>query len=253
MANWLTANTLVNAAVLDWDILTWTAGSLSQTYYATNSANAGGKFYADDTYAGVGSVTITLSGSTSGLISGYPAIEPVASSGQDALRIYMDQPSRNDSIVTTITFGGYSNGVNNITTILNDVDRTSPGGGFVDLITNIQSRFGTNAPVAAHLTRSGSNTVVNNDLLSAYAYGNDSVPGTSPNGNLGISYGTNYVNQATFTYGNRSTADKDPVQQFTFIADINFTPAPKIPEVGTTLAATLLCGIPLIGRLLRRK
>ena len=253
VASWLAGGLSGKAAVLDWDITTWTAGALTQTFYATNTANAGGKFYADDAYAGVGSITITLSGSTSGLISGYPAIENVASSGQDGLRIMMNQPNNTAAIVTTITFGGYDSGVNNVNTILNDVDRTSPGAGFIDVITNLQGRFGTNAPTAAHLTRSQDNRLNNNDTLSAYGYGTGSVTADSSRGNLGISYGTNTVSQVTFTYGNLPGTDNNPVQQFTYLADINFTPVPKIPEVGTTLAVAFLCGIPLISRLIRRK
>ena len=220
------------ALTLDWSTVTWTGGGLSAGF-DIDPDNAG-----DD-------ITITISGSTGFFQSGTPAINDRIITGQDALDLWLDFDKDNKSVVVTVTFN-YSLGVSNASVTLFDVDRgPSSGKGstytFVDEISQIKATATNSSIVAATSVTTSTDNASSGSGTNIIVYGSGENPTDSSGGNVGISFGTNVISSFTFTYGNNSSSQKDPDQQWIGLFDITFTPK-KIPEKGTTLA---LAGIGL--------
>jgi hypothetical protein len=105
MAAWIVAWFLPFAApadiVLNWDALTWTPGSLSQSY-DIDPNNPGND------------ITITFSGDTSYLHDKSPAIDAATRGGQspaqDSLGVHVDFANNSQKLTVTITFN-YAYGV----------------------------------------------------------------------------------------------------------------------------------------------
>src|SRR5438105_1338691 len=103
----------VQAALLDWDTVTWTAGSLSMSF-ETDASNPGND------------ITITITGNTSRFTQGTPlngtSITGGLSPAQSALDLAVDFASRSESITVTVTFN-YAQGVDDVNFKLFDVDK----------------------------------------------------------------------------------------------------------------------------------
>ncbi len=221
--------------VLDWSNVSWTAGSLTQTY------NLDGDDFDD--------VTITISGDTSALVSGYPSIgtdlQGGLGSADDTLLLRLNFTDPSQSITVTVQFHYYYVGATNVSFSLFDVDGDQLGASpiyrFRDHIREL-SATGDNGLIAAALAAgtanstagSGTNqTVTGNDLA------NDTGTGSGA-GNVSIDYGSNNVNEFSFTIGNTGNIlAGDPHEQVIAIHDIKFKS--KVPEVGTTLLAVAVC------------
>jgi hypothetical protein len=247
LAALLFAGKPVQAALLDWDTVTWTAGSLSQSFDIdpTNPGN---------------DITITVTGNTSRFQLGTPSESTSITGGitpaESALDLAVDFASRSESITVTVTFN-YTVGVTDVNFKLFDVDKQNdPGAGSVyqDQIRGIRSRFNTGPWQAASITGSVSNRVANNNTTNATITGIGDSAETAANGNATINFGTNVLNSFTFTYGSSSSnALADPTIEWIALHDINFK---KVPEVGTSFAAGAVClaafAIPLVRRWRRK-
>ncbi len=239
------------AVVLDWDLLTWNAGDLSNTYYASSAASPTGFFYKDaPMWVGVGSVTITVSGDTSALASGSPSLQ--SGHGQKALEFLVDFSSRSQSITVTVTFNGYSAGADQTSFSLFDVDASGGGNSnYIDQVRNIRGSFGTTNN-AADIHGSSKNDVVSNQTLNATVTGSGPVSGGgSSQGNVGIDWGGQVINQFQYTFGNSTNADANPQQQVYSLHDISFRP--KVPEASPGVVAVAVCGLAMGLRLLRSR
>jgi hypothetical protein len=227
----------VRASVLDWDVVSWTAGSLTATY--TNVDGSGVD------------MTVTVSGETGDFLNEDGAPTPQISNNitggltpaQNALLFYVDWGNENDTITVTVTF---SQLVNNVSYDLFDIDRGGSAGGgsrtFVDEISTITATDGTTT-YAATIGTSAENTTEGAGT-GISIYGNGGNPSdTSGDGNASISYGSSAVNSLTFTYGNRSNSQTNPAAQAISMHDINFT---IVPEVPTGIPAVLVCLIAVL-------
>lgn len=231
----LLASPAVQGTVLDWSTITWTPGSLSNTY------NLDGDSFDD--------VTITISGDTSALVSGYPTIgtdlEGGLGSADDALLLRLNFTDPSQSITVTVQFHYYYFGATNVSFSLFDVDGdqlgASPNYRFRDHLSEL-SATGDSGLIPAVLTTGTANsaagsgtdqTVTGNDLANDTGTGSEA-------GNVNIDYGSNNVNEFSFTIGNTGNILMgDPQEQAIAIHDLKFKS--KVPEVGTTLMAVAVC------------
>ncbi|MCD6051823.1 MAG: hypothetical protein K0Q55_3232 [Verrucomicrobia bacterium] len=233
------------AVVLDWSTVSWTAGSLSNTYDVDGDSK-------DD-------VTITISGDTSALVSGYPTISTTMQGGlgsaDDGLELRLNFTTDSQSITVTVTFLNDYVGASDVSFSLFDIDGNrvgaSPNYRYRDYLENIVAS-GDSGLIAAALTDSTANAVAGsgtNQTVTGNAAAADFGTG-SGDGNVGVDYGTNNVNSVSFTFGNTGNILGDnPQEQVFAMHDVKFKS--KIPEVGTTLMAVALCAGVIGTRLIR--
>lgn len=211
-------------AMLDWDSVTWTAGSLSRSF-DVDSSNAGND------------VSVAITGSTSRFLASYPQINSSQTGGlspaQKSLELYTDFSKRNQSITVTVNFN-YAQGVTGVNFSLFDVDL---GTRFVDLVKNITATDASGNTVAATITDSANNSVSGSGTGQTIR-GTAATASTSGDANATISFGSAYITSFTFTYTSGSKLGNPASQSISF-HDINFTPV--VPEAGTVGAALAVC------------
>jgi len=236
-----------HAVVVDWDALTWTPGTLTNSY-DVDPAQTGND------------ITVTVTGNTGQLqpeiLSPYPQTPAITTNfqgglgtAQNTLSIAVNFTNQSQSVTVTIDFSAlYSLGVQNVSFTLFDFDFASGGSSnYQDKLSGITalSIDGTTL-VAPTITTSSANTLTGSGLTQVVT-GTASVAdtgATSGNGNVTISFGTTAIRSFTFTYGSGSGTVADPTYQHVGIHDITFTPVPEInptwTAVGSCLAAAAL-------------
>ena len=236
-----------HAVTVDWDALTWTPGTLTNSYNV-DSSNPGND------------ITVTVSGNTAQLqpeiVSPYPQTPAITrdfagglGTVQNTLCIAVNFTDQFQSVTVTIDFSAlYAAGVQNVSFTLFDFDFDNTSSSkYQDKLSGITalSIDGTTL-IAPTITTSSANTRTGTDLtqvVTGIASVSDLGPG-SGNGNVTISFGTNAIKSLTFTYGSGSGTDPDPTYQHVGIHDITFTPIPEInpawSAVGSCLAAAAL-------------
>jgi hypothetical protein len=231
------------AVTLDWDGVTWTAGSLSNSYDI------------DPSKAG-NDITVTVSGNTAQLttelVSPYPMTPAVTTNflgglgtAQNTLCLAVNFTDRTQSVTITVDFSAlYTAGVQNVSFTLFDIDFANSGSSdYQDKLSSITalSIDGTTL-VAPTITTSVANTQTGSALtqvVTGIASVNDLGSGTS-NGNVTISFGTTAIKSFTFTYGSGSAPGPDPTYQHVGIHDITFTPVPEINPAWSALGSCLV-------------
>lgn len=239
----------VRAIVLDWDLVSWTPGVLSQS------------FDLDPGHSG-NDITVTISGDT-GRLRNDPLTgdatpdlstwnEGGLSPAEYSLALAVNYANRGQAVVVTVDFLYDEGVILNPVSVFN-VDRGISSGGayrYVDQIREISGRKLDDSLVAASLTGSVSNQVIGSGL-SAVVQGIGPVPdggASSGQGNVTLDFGTEVLKQFQFTFGSASNSISDPRAQGISLYDVEFTP---VPEAGTTVAATMACL--LAGVWLRRR
>jgi hypothetical protein len=231
------------AVTLDWDGVTWTAGSLSNAYDV------------DPLKAG-NDITLTVSGNTGQLQPKNVAPNPMTpaittnfegglGTAQNTLNLAVNFTNQSQAITVTVDFSAlYTLGVQNVSFTLFDIDfSAAPGNNYQDQLRSIiaTSIDGT-TQVAPTITTSSNNTQSGSGLtqvVNGTSSAADSGPG-SGNGNLTISFGATAIKSFTFTYGSGSGTVADPTYQHVGIHDITFTPVPEINPAWSALASCLL-------------
>jgi len=223
------------AVVLDWSSVSWTAGSLSNTYDVDGDS--------------VNDVTITISGDTSALVTGYPAITTALEGGlgsaDNGLELRVDFANASQSITVTVTFLNDYVGAKDVSFSLFDIDANRVGASsnyrYRDYLDGITAT-GDSGLIAASLTASTANSIGGSGTNQTVT-GNSLAADTgadSGDGNVYVSYGTNNVNSFSFTFGNTGgIPGGNPQEQTIAIYDLTFKP--KVPEVGTSVLAVLAC------------
>lgn len=189
-------------ALHDWDAISWTAGSTSNSYAITN----------------IGTVTWTITNPGTWLNNAtYGGQSPaeqtavnggIAGAGQSLFQL-TDMANQSQSAVTTITL---PTAVPGLQFRIFDVDFAS--GQFADRVTVTGTFNGTN--VTPTLTNGIANYVIGNS-----AFGDATSADTSGNGNVVVTF-TAPVDTITISYGNHSLAPANPGQQAIAIHDITF-------------------------------
>lgn len=252
----LAAATTARAISLDWSAVTWTPGSLVNSY-DIDPGNPGND------------ITITVSGNTSRLGDDSQTGNPTpdistfkeggqADPVQPSLAFLVDYTSRSQAITVTVDFN-YQNGVNAASFLIFDIDvGSSTGSGHYTYVDQIRNMWGTRldgSTIGATTLTNGPSVTLAGSGTSRTATGNASVPDSgsgSGDGNLYISFGTNVVDRIQFTYGSGSNAQSDPAAQAISFFTAAYTGRP-VPEVGTTLGAAGVGLAALATLLLRRR
>jgi hypothetical protein len=255
------------AAVLDWNSLSWTAGALSMTYYATNNVNASGLFYYDSTFptnntSTPASVTVSISGDTGFMNGGFPAVTNDISGGyssptNNALQFWVNHfTSPTQQLVIDVAFNYYA-GVSNLTAILLDVDQSvnsqviqnghghnatfTTNYGYNDEVRDIGAHYANTNVGSVNITPvSGATYVVAGTGTNATVTGDANNPNTLGGGNVTLDFGTNSVADFTFTYGNGANTFATPEQQAISLYQISFSPR-RAPEFKPGVAAIVVC------------
>jgi len=232
-----------HAVVVDWDSLTWTPGSLTNSY-DVDPAKTGND------------ITVTVSGNTGQLQPELVAPNPQTpaittnfqgglGTAQNTLSIAVNFTNQSQSVTITIDFSAlYSLGVQNVSFQLFDFDFASASGNnYQDKLSGITalSIDGTTL-VAPTITTSSANTRTGTGLTQVVT-GIASVSDTgasSGNGNVTISFGTTAIKSFTFTYGSGSGTASDPTYQHVGIHDITFTPVPELNPTWTAVGSCLV-------------
>jgi hypothetical protein len=220
------------AAVLDWGAVTWTAGTLSNTY-----SNVQG--------SGV-DVKVAFSGNTSTLLTTPPPAYPntsalpfIGGTGKPSLQADAQFLS-SSSITVTITFSKavYVQNLNIL-----DVDESAGAGGWQDVISQIKgtTSSGTINPVSVV----GGTAVSVTGGPSAWKATGIANSVSDSTGNVSVNFGNSPVTQITFVWTPGSGAP-NPQPQRIGLDNITFS---LTPEVGPSLAAMTLCGLVVLAQM----
>ncbi len=215
------------AVVLDWDTTTYTPGSLNEG------------FDLDNTRAG-NEVTFVITGNTNKLRpdAGTGIATPSASSslqgglGQNSLNITANVGTQTE-ITVTVTFSAlYVQGVENVSFVLFDIDKTTDS----EFIKDISATTVDGTVIPATITNLGSSVTLSpGGGLGQVLTGQSPAANADGAGNATISFGANVIRSFTFTFDNSSGP---PRLQEIGMHDLNFTP---VPEINPALAGALSC------------
>jgi hypothetical protein len=233
-----------NAVTLDWDTVTWTAGSLNNSY-DIDPATSGND------------ITVTVSGNTAQLqpelVSPNPMTPAITTdfqgglaTVQNTLCLAVNFANQSQAVSVTVDFSAlYTQGVQNVSFTLFDIDFSNVSGNtYADQLRNIVATLidGTTL-VAATITTSSNNTLSGSGLTQV-VNGTVSTVDTgtgSGNGNVTISFGATAIKSFTFTYGSGGPSGvTDPTYQHVGISDISFTPVPEINPAWSAVGSCLL-------------
>jgi hypothetical protein len=194
------------AVVLDWNNVTWTNGSYSQS------------FDIDPNHAG-NDITVTLSLSSGSAYTNNPAINSTFTGGvsdtNKSLTLLPDFASQSSYINVTITFL-YANGVNNAKFSLFDIDN-STNNTWQDQVRNFSGTSIHNSALGAtsltgsadNVVTAGNSAVYNPFVATGTANSPNSGAGSGA-GNVTADYGQSYVKSISFTYGSGTDALSNP-------------------------------------------
>lgn len=191
------------ATQLDWDTLTWPAGSTSQTYTI-----------------GTGDVSISLNGPTdtpagdiSGLSNGSPFITDDLTGGlspiQDSLEINVDYPATSSQQIPIIIDFTHPGGVRDVSFSIFDLDL----GSWIDVVEVTATTDGINYFNPTTIVDNAAN---NSDGVNTVTGTSGSV--SSSNGTATFTFANSGITQIRIIYSNQNTAF-----QWIALHDINFT------------------------------
>lgn len=238
----------VQAITLNWNTVTWTAGSLTNSY-DIDAAKPGND------------ITVTVSGNTAQLqpelVSPNPMTPAITTdfqgglaTAQNTLGLAVNFANQSQSITVKVDFSAqYASGVQNVSFTLFDIDFSNASGNtYQDQLRSITglSIDGVTL-VAPTITTSANNTLSGsglNQVVDGIVSTVDTGPG-SGNGNVTISFGATAIKSFTFTYGSGSGTVADPTYQHVGVYDITFLAAvpeinPAWSAIGSCLVATAL-------------
>jgi hypothetical protein len=232
-----------HAIILDWDSVSWTAGSLSNSY-DVDAARPGND------------ITVTVSGNTAQftteLASGNPmtpAVTPDFQGGlptaENSLCLAVNFADKTQAVTVTINFSAqYSLGVQNVSFTLFDIDfSAASGNNYQDQLRGITATSVDGVTLVAPTITTSANNTLSGSGLSYVVDGTISTPDTgagSGNGNVTISFGATAIRSLTFTYGSGSGTVADPTYQHVGISDITFTPVPEMNPAWSTIGSCLI-------------
>jgi hypothetical protein len=228
------------ALVLDWDGVTWTPGSLS------NSFNLNGDAFNDVTVAITSqNPNIFTNDPTTGTMT--PAINQTMTGGlvpaQNSLIIAANLHTNSNLTVHFSFTGGTAGnlpGANNVSFTIFDIDVTTNS----DIISNIYGVAPDGTHVAATISNLGSAVTPGGSGLTQTLTGNAASANNSSNGNATISFGSTLITDLYFTFGNTAGA---PRYQDIGIGDLTFTPVPEInPAISASISSFIAVGLTVL-------
>jgi hypothetical protein len=219
-----------SAVTLSWSTVTWTAGSLSNSY-DVDPSNPGND------------ITITVSGNTGNLGGTSPSIgSNLGGTGRASWQLAPTFTLASQTLTVTIAFN-YTQGVYVQNLNILSVDSQL----FSDKITNIQGKTATGQTVNAVAVVGSSKNSVTGSSSTGWTVTGTGNAGTAATGNVSVSFGNFRVTQISFTLANSGTLS---VAQKIGLDDISWS---LTPEVRPGIAASILCGLALIARIRARR
>lgn len=231
------------AVVLDWDTVTWTAGSLNNSY------DIDPQFPGND-------VTVDVTVNNGAPLQPEvpvpnpmtPAISPSFQGGRATIEnsfcVALDLSSNTQSVTITLNFAAvYVQGVTNVSFTIFDVDSNNVAGSstYQDRLSSIRALSIDGVTlIAPTITTSLNNSVSGtgvDQIVDGIATTVDTGDG-SGDGNVTISFGTNAIKSLTFTYGGGPLFD-DSTYEHIGVSDIDFTPIPEMNPAGVSCASCL--------------
>lgn len=135
------------AILIDWDTLTWTAGSLLNSY-DIDPDNPGND------------ITIQVTGDTTRFLANYPQITGNLTGGtvpsENSLQLFLDFSNKSQAITVSIAFL-YPVGVDEVAYDLFDIDLS--GTTYIDQISALSGNYNLGTPVGPSITGSADNAV----------------------------------------------------------------------------------------------
>jgi hypothetical protein len=197
---------------LNWDSVTWTAGSLSNTYAVTG-----------------GNVTLVLTGQTVRLAAGYPARDTATTGGlvpaQNSLAYNCNFNGQavigQEEITTVITFSR-PGGVANVSFSMFDIDT----GAFTDQVV-VTAFNGANINPSS-VVHGSANSFNNTNKVTGIAAN----AATSANGNATFTFNQTGITKVVITYQSGELAN--PSTQQVNLHDINFNVTTNTPTCAVT-------------------
>ena len=222
---------------LDWNLVTWTPGNLSQSF-DIDPSNPGND------------VTITVSGDISRIaqpISGTTLITGGVSPTNKTLQFVTDYTTNLESIVVKIDFN-YFDGVSGLSYILHDID-----GNQADWHEEVRGLFATSggpnfAPTqiaALNATPTFQSTIAG---LSSRLTGTGLADDNTNTGSVSIAFDNQVATSTSFRFGASTVGTFDPIPSGISLGTLTYTNSP-VPE--PTSAMLLLSALSLAG--LRRR
>jgi hypothetical protein len=215
------------ALVLDWDSVTWSPGSLNNSYDLTGDA--------------INDITVAITSKQANIwdidpTSGTqtPVINQTLTGGlspvQNSLMLAADLKTKSDTTIQ-LTFTGVYPGAANVSFTLFDIDVTTNS----DIISGIYGVAPDGTHIAATITNVGSTVTLAGSGLTQSLSGNAVNANNSGNGNATISFGSAVITDVFFNFSNTAGA---PRYQDIGIGDITFSP---VPEINPAAASAISC------------
>lgn len=242
-----------NAVVVNWDTLTWTPGTFSNSY-DVDPGNSGNDITVAVTFSDNRFTTDPATGLDSPSINN--SLSGGLSPAENNLKFVVDYSTNLETITLNISFAAfYPQGVQNVSFSLFDIDMDfgGPINKWQDQILSISATNGvtTFAPtitnVGSSVTLSGTGV---NQVLTANNIVPDSGAGSSA-GNATIGFGSNAITSLTFTFAAGPASNNNPDVQYFGLHDLSYVPVPEMSSV--SLAAVGCIVLVLWVRLTRRR
>ncbi len=193
-------------AVLDWDTVDWTSGSLSQSF------SVGG-----------GTVSFSITGDTDDFFSGSPNDDTTNTGGlspvEESVLLDMNfesQTTIGDEMVTVVIGFTHPGGVSNVSFTIFDVDLSTWTDQIIATANNGATINPSSVTVGSTVSFDGVNKVT----------GTASNASTSANGNATFTFNQTGITQITLVYQSGRLAD--PTEQYISLHDITFNVAPVL-------------------------
>ncbi|MEY2561275.1 MAG: hypothetical protein QOG51_1690 [Verrucomicrobiota bacterium] len=221
------------AVVLDWDTVTWTPGSLNNSYDLNGDS--------------INDITVTLTSQNANVwtndpVSGdmTPAVNQSITGGtspvENSLMLAANLHT-NSNVTLRLSFTGAQTGANNVSFTIFDIDITTNR----DIIDTIYGVAYDGTHVAATITNVGPNVILSGTGLNQVLTGNAATGNNSSDSNVTISFGSTIITDVFFTFGNNAGA---PRYQDIAIGDVSFTPVPEInPAISASISCVLAIGL----------
>jgi hypothetical protein len=227
LAGWVAT---AHAVILNWDVVAWTPGSLSNSYDVTGD--------------GVNDITVAAVAQNNGVWTNDPTsgtlaptinqtmtggLSPVESSLLLAANLHTQS-----NVTINLSFTGTQPGATNVSFTIFDIDVTTNS----DIIDSIYGVAPDGTHIAPTITNIGSAVDWTGTGLNQVLSGNVASPNNgagSSNGNATISFGSTLIYDVFFTFSNTAGA---PRFQDIALGDISFTP---VPEINPAAAASASC------------
>jgi hypothetical protein len=233
------------SVTLDWDSVSYTAGSTGAHPYDVDPTSAGPDI----------TVTVTPNGSPTfqqELVAPNPmtpAINPSFQGGlpttQNTLCIALNLTSNTQSVTVDVSLSSaYTAGATGVSFTIFDIDFSNVSGNtYQDQLSLIRGVALDGSLVAPTITTSINNALTGtgiDQIVTGTASAVDTGAG-SGNGNVTISFGNTAIRGFTFTYGS-GTLFADPTYQHIGMHDFSFTPVPEMNPAWSAILSCMVAG-----------